>query len=178
MAQVVKVTHIDQSQNGKDRVYFDGKNGWQDAYYVSQGLRMPAIGDVIEVQTSSKSFGRDKPPTWFLNDWKPARASNGGAYPSPSQGAAPAANPPISAPTKGWEVAPMNLCAFVSNVVANAIQAGLIKEPVDIHRWTKSAYGAAESLRHGFDLQETDRPDPAERQDRDDDFDNGRDIPF
>jgi hypothetical protein len=169
---IVKVTHSDTSKNGKARVYFDGKNNWQDAIYVGQGCLCPPVGSMIEPQTSSRDFNGKT--VWFLNGYREATKWAGTPLAAPSQ------LPVIDAPVKareGWDVLPGDLSRLVSNVVGSAIAAGLIKQPIDIHRWAKSAYGAGQSLVMGFP---DEGPDPNEDQDRDPDEDRFTDekLPF
>jgi hypothetical protein len=178
VSQVVKVTKIGKSGKGKPIAYFDNRHGQTDGFLVSDKCAIPPEGATIDANTASWQY-RDI-TYWGLNSWKLVEASpqSRNFAPPPDRGngqSAPVAAP--MQPQRGWGVAPMNLCAFVSNIVANAIHAGLIKEPVDIHRWTKSAYGAAESLRNGFAHQEADRPDPSEDHGREDEFDDEH-LPF
>jgi hypothetical protein len=155
------VTKIDSSQNGKPRIYADNRHDWKDAYYVKQGLYMPAVGQVIEADTSSQEF-RPGRVTWFLNQWKAVnspsaavgaaqRACNGTPGPSSLPNSPMPGSQPISPPAqplKGWDIQSGDLSRYASNIVASAITAGLIKEPQDVMRWASAAYASAEGLRN------------------------------
>jgi hypothetical protein len=186
------VTHIDQSKNGKDRVYFDGKNNWQDAYYVKQGLRMPALGLTIEAETSSQVFGNSRNPTWFLNEWRPADFKPAQAVGAAQRAASPNSpqdrgngqswpkSPAERPQSQGWDIPTGDLSRYVSNIVGSAIAAGLIKKPVDIFAWTAVGYRSAEQLRTGTALAVDIRePDPNEGQEQDGEGEaDPDDIPF
>jgi hypothetical protein len=157
---VATVTKIDKSQNNKDRVYLDNHHDWKDAYYVKQGLYLPAVGQVIEADTSSQEF-RPGRVTWFLNQWKAVnspsaavgaahRAYNGAPGPSPLPNSPMPGSQPISASAKGWDVLPGDLSRFVSNLVGSAISAKLIEKPEQIIAWTRAAYVAAQGMRDGM----------------------------
>jgi hypothetical protein len=178
MANVVKVTFADQSKNGKRRVYFDGKNGWKDAFYVGNDCAAPPVGATIDVEVSSKDFTGRGNLTWFLNGWKIVPPANGVA---PQQ----EAPKPIIPTHEGWEIPGMNAAQLVSNVLATAITAGLIKYPGDLGAWSNAAQGALHRLRDGkFEAQDVvngsyTEQDPSEPQGfPEDEFDGDDKIPF
>lgn len=176
MPNIVTVTNIDQSKSGKTRVFFDGRNDWQAAVYLGQKCNgCPPKGARIEADTSSKTF-EDGKTVWFLNRWK----------------AIPASQQPILAPQManqkppaGWDIQSGDLSRFASNVVGQAITAGLITTPSQVAPWTAAAYRAAEDLRSGRVKDFSDEvksfvtePDTAAQQNEDDshagdDYDNG-----
>jgi hypothetical protein len=165
---IVTVTHTDKSKQGKDRVYFGGNNHWQDAYYVGT-CPVPQVGATIEADTSSKQFNGAAFPTFFLNSW---------TLKTPQE-----APKPIIPTHEGWEIPGMNAAQLVSNVLATAITAGLIKYPSDIGAWSNAAQGALHRLRDGkFEAQDVvhgsyteQGPDPTVDQGHPD-FED--DIPF
>ena len=180
----VTVTKIDVSTKGKPRVYFDNKHNWQDAVYIGQDCGPPPpVGWIIDADTSSKRFQNAKSDTWFLNRWTAAQ-----------QQVAPAKQELAPAQQQlGWDIPTGDLSRFASNIVGQAITAGLIKKPGDVAGWTAAAYRAAECLRSGkvqdFDDELPDwghgAPDPAEQQQEDagrdggfEQDDNGSEPPF
>ena len=171
---IVRVTKIGKSRSGKPIAYFDNRHGQTDGYLLGAKCPTPQEGMTIEADT--KSWVYQGKTYWGLESWKLVEASpqSRNYLPHPDRGNGQ--SPPTEAPV-GWDIQSGDLSRFVSNVVGSAIAAALIKEPVDLHRWVKSAYEAAESLRNGY---QNDAPDPSERHDRDDGdpgFD-GRGVPF
>ena len=171
MTNIVTVTYQDKSKSGKDRVYFDGKNNWQEAFYVGQKCNgVPPMGATIDADTSSKDFNGHT--TWFLNRWKPVNQS---ANPQSS------ASAPPQKFIAGWDIPTGDLSRFVSNVIGSAIAAGLIKLPTDIAAWVAASYDAGNALKSGKVEHFNDpvpkfvEPDPTEEQGFDDDSDP---IPF
>lgn len=176
---IVTVTHQDTSKNGKPRVYFGGKNNWQDAYYVGARIDTPKVGMTIDAVTASKNF--DGSEVWFLNGWKEVSSK---AAPT-SEGASGALKHQTSpAKPAGWDIPTGDLSRFVSNVVGSAIAASLIQKPEDMHPWIAATYRALEAVREGkpldFDdpaprmtlapvLESFSGPDPSEEQGFDDD---------
>jgi hypothetical protein len=154
---VVRVTNMDTTKTGKRRIYFDGKNNWADAVYIGQRcVGIPAVGDVIEAETTSKTWPDGK-VTWFLNSFKTAPAANGAAQ-QPAQTAAalqaaatydPKQPFAVAKQAAGWDIPTGDLSRFASNIVGQAITAGLIKEPRQVAQWIQAAYMAAEALRSG-----------------------------
>jgi hypothetical protein len=146
MSSIVTVTHKDQSKSGKPRVFFGGKNNWQDAYYLGNDVTsVPEIGQTIEIDASSRTFPNARAPTWFINKW---RLANGSAQ-------TPVAQPYMAIPNSqakpypGWDIPTGDLSRFVSNVIGSAIAAGLIKAPTDIAPWVAASYEAGNALRSG-----------------------------
>lgn len=144
--QIVTVTKADKSQNGKDRVFFDGKHDYRDAYYLSRGIDLPPLNVKIEVQTHSWTPGEGKQTFWYLDKWRLAEQPTPVAQPT-----LPPMAPPTPAPKAngGWDVQSGDLSRFVSNVVASAIEKGLINDPDEIFTWTAAAYRAGNQLRTG-----------------------------
>lgn len=186
MPQVVKVTHTDQSQNGKARVYFDGRNGWKDAYYVKQGLYLPTIGETIEIETHAWTPPGKNNAIWYLDSYKQVKAP--GAEMPPRRTDAPsngqyAPQEALTQPQKGWPIQSGDLSRFVSNVIGSAIAAGLIKEPQDMERWAMKAYDVGDSLVSGDYEKRQKGPDPSThagdpgREDGDPGFDD-KNFPF
>jgi hypothetical protein len=143
----VTVTKVGQTRSGKPCVYFDGKLDYIDAYYLGSKTEMPPEGAVIEAVTASSDF---KGKTyWYLNSWKLA---NGALQPkAPVQGQQ-------TTQTAGWRIDPSDLCRFASNVVGQALLAGLIKTPNDVAPWVHAAYKAGESLKSGDPKPFNDEP--------------------
>jgi hypothetical protein len=188
---IVTVTHADKSKQGKDRVYFGGKNHWKDAYYVGANCPVPQVGATIEADTSSKQFNGAPSPTYFLNGWK-IRTNGSPQQESPKIQIPPheggwaktvVTGQPIIPTHDGWEIPGMNAAQLVSNVLATAITAGLIKYPGDLGAWSNAAQRALQRLRDGkFEAQDlvngsyTEQgPDPTGDQGHPD-FED--DIPF
>jgi len=146
----VKVTKIGKARSGKPIAYFDNKHGQTDGYLVGDKCQVPAEGMTIDAET--KSWDYRGVTYWGLNDWKQVKS------PASAVGAAARSN---GASHQGWDIQSGDLSRFVSNLVGSAIAAGMIKEPIDIHRWTKSAYGAAQSLLAGFPEGRPESPDPS-----------------
>ena len=183
---VHKVTHTDTSNNGKDRVYFDGKNSWKDAYYVKQGLYLPKIGSTIEAETHQWTPQGKQHGSWFLDSYKEITAA---PAPTPGPRRDTAGLPTVDDPAqalKGWDIQSGDLSRYASNIVASAITAGLIKTPSQIVGWAAAAYTSGNSLREGLfprklPTQLAEMPDPNEDQDRDPDdpgIDSDDDIPY
>jgi hypothetical protein len=149
----VTVTKADVSTKGKPRVYFDNKHNWQDSVYIGNECGpAPAVGMVIDADTSSKRFPDAKSDIWFLNRWtQVALAANGAAQQqaTPQPIIAPQMAAPTQKPHAGWDIPSGDLSRFASNIVGQAITAGLIKKPGDVAGWTAAAYRAAECLRSG-----------------------------
>jgi hypothetical protein len=149
------VTAAGLSSNGKPYVSFDGD---KTRYYVSQKIESPVLGAVIDAETSSKRFDGAKFDTWFLNSWKvppvktaeqvkneiaTAAVERVAADPKKAFLASPVVNP------GSWMIDYGDCSRFVSNVLGSAIQAGLVKDPSDIHPWIVEAYTALQGLRTG-----------------------------
>lgn len=155
---LVKVTKTDKSQNGKDRVYLDGRHDWKDAFYVKAGQRIPTVGAMIEADTSSTTFPGKKEATWFLNSYK--AVNMGGATPVAGNGTSPPSEPPAQL-QKGWDIQSGDLSRYASNIVASAITAGLVKVPGDINAWARAAYLSGQNLRQGYAEWSANGPDPS-----------------
>jgi hypothetical protein len=152
----VTVTKVDKSTKGKDRVYFDNLHNWQNAFYVGQDCGPPpAVGMVIEADTSSMRYQNAKADTWFLNRYSvvqgpiTAGAANGAVNSPQAAGNPPLA--PVKAPAvSGWPDLPTgDMLRWVSNVVGSAIAADRIESPQEMAAWVAAAYRAAEGLRSG-----------------------------
>lgn len=181
----VTVTKTDKTQKGKDRVYFDNRHGWTDAYYVGQKCPIPAVGQLIDPMTSSKDFDGNGKLTWFLNDWKPVThpiedkdgisVDPALAKKYPEVGDVRRYGAVVTERPKGWAIDYGDLSRFVSNIVGSAIAANLIKQPSDLAPWIAYSYRALEAVREGkpidFDdpvskivIPEEEAPDPTEPQ--------------
>jgi len=155
---IVTVTKHDQSQNKKDRVYFDNKHNWQDAFYVKQGLYLPPVGMTIDADTSSSEFRGQT--YWYLNGFKEVKGAPVSAPPTSRGNGQSAPQSPPMQPGRGWNDVPTgDLSRFVSNVVGSAIAAGLIKDPKEVYRWVEAGYEAGQAMRTGQFHEEG--PDPA-----------------
>ena len=189
VSEIVTITHADTSQNGKARVYFNGKNDWKDAYYIKQGLYAPSIGQVVEVETHSWTPPGKQHAIWNLDSWKPAtlpqgvvgaaqRAAEPTRYPAQGNGRLPVVDAPAQA-LKGWDVLPGDLSRFVSNVIGSAIEAKLILKPGDINAWTLAAYRSAQRMTDGSYASEwPDGPDPSTHAGNPDQEFTDSEIPF
>ena len=176
------VSKIDKTKTGKDRVYLNGATSWKDAYYVGNRCNgVPPVGATIEIDSSSKRFDGASQDTWFINSWRLA-------VPAPQHktvitGPASPTLERVIPTHEGWTIDAGDLTRFASNLIANAITAGIIKEPAQILPWAKSAYEAGEALRKGkFEAVDVvngsyteQGPDPTEDQGHPD-FED--DIPF
>jgi hypothetical protein len=104
------------------------KAGGKD-YFAKPNIGL-AVGMTIDAETEASEYN-GKTNTWI----KKYKAVNGSAAPHPAQ--PPAAQ---STNTDRWYM------PFVSNTVAHAINAGIIKEPTDIKIWAAAAKQAAQEL--------------------------------
>jgi len=170
------VTSAGLSSNGKPYVCLDGD---KTRYYVSQKIESPAVGAVIDADTSSKRFDGAKFDTWFLNSWKAPTVKSAAEV---KQEIAQKALPPPVVNPGSWMIDYGDCSRFVSNVVGSAIGAGLIKEPGDIHPWICDAYKALQGLRMGQPVEFNDkfripdeRPGPS-RDEQEEEFES--DVPF
>lgn len=114
-----------RSKKGAPQVKIDGK------YYFVGKCNIDGLTPGDRIEFESNTFG-DRGTLLGLNTWKLAGA------PQRSNGAAPAA-----AASAAPSVVDGDQLRYASNVVANAIQAGLIKEPREITKWY---WGAMDSL--------------------------------
>ena len=123
------VTKLGKSQKGRVLVFFDGKHASTDCYLLGNKCAEPPLNASIEVNTTNEPFnGRD---CWWLNSW--SLSANQPNPPPMSQYMVPAGNPPK-------ESIPEPTLRFISNVVATAITAGLIKTPGEMGPWAYKAY--------------------------------------
>ena len=118
------VQAIGQSQSGKPQVTIDGQK-----YSTGKtDITNLQVGDKIEFESNSSVYnGRT---VWFLNSFKLLEAAL--KYPPKSNGTL---TPPSSGITEGERAA-------ISNWVAHAIQAGLIKDRADLGMWAVAAKNA------------------------------------
>lgn len=104
-----------RSRKGAPQVKIDGK------YYFVGKCNVDGLTPGDKIEFESNTFG-DRGTLHGLNTWKLAGA------PQKANGAA-ANHSPAPAAVDG------DLLRYASNVVANAIQAGLVKNPKDITPW-------------------------------------------
>ncbi len=104
-----------RSRKGAPQVKIDGK------YYYVGKCNVDGLTQGARIEFSSNTFG-DNGTLHGLQTWKLADA------PQKSNGAAP----PQGAPAAAFDG---DMLRYASNVVANAISAGLIKVPKDITPW-------------------------------------------
>ena len=148
---IVTVSKVGQTRTGKPCVWFNGEDGYDKAVYLGKKTESPPVGAVIDADTVSSDF--QGKTYWYLNGWTPSK----GQPTTPATPVAdPAQSPPGTAhivtytrPNGGWDIQSGDLSRFVSNVVGQAILAGLIKKPDDIHPWVYMAYKAGEGMRTG-----------------------------
>jgi hypothetical protein len=119
------VEELGQSQSGKPKVKVSGR------WYSVKGTNGMAVGSAIEFEASEFQF---KGKTFYgIDKWGPAS----GRVASP-------ASPPASAPVSDAHPRSLGTSPFISNVVGQAIAAGLIKDPMDILAWYEAALAAVE----------------------------------
>ena len=172
---IVTVTKSDASKSGAPRIYFDNKHNWQDAIYCSK-VAQPSVGMVINADLTSSEFPKGSGKMlWHLNAWKQADSAPPPNAKISAENVQKSLSGYYSAPApKGWNIDSGDLSRLASNLMASAIEAGLVKEPHQLMVWAAGAYRAAESLRSGKVEDFNDEititgPDPAERQGFDDD---------
>lgn len=144
---IVTVTKVGTTRSGKPCVWFNGEDGYDNAFYLGKKTESPPVGAVIEADTVSSDY--QGKTYWYLNGWTLSKAQT---TPPATPVAAPVQSPPgtgQSRPQAGWDIQSGDLSRFVSNVVGSAIAAGLIKKPDDIHPWVYMAYKAGEGMRSG-----------------------------
>lgn len=117
------VQEFARSKKGAPQVKIGGK------YYFVGKANIDGLNVGDEIEFESNTFG-DRGTLYGLNSWRLAKKPQNGAQ--PSNGSAPSATA-----VDGDQL------RYASNVVANAIQAGLIKEPRDITKWY---WGAMDSM--------------------------------
>lgn len=134
------------------------------------------IGQQVSFIGNYQSFG-DGGVTW-ANDIVLSNAPGPNSMAPPPQPSAPSAraqgySPPASYSGGGQQPASpaaMAYMPFVSNTVAHAIQAGVIKSPEEIYAWAQKAFDTAKNLVEGRQRVTAELPAHS------DDFDD--DIPF
>jgi hypothetical protein len=118
------VTNRGVSPKGKPTVHIDGK-----LYYCGKtDMGSVSIGDRIEFEASA--FG-ERGNLWGINRWKLLQGAS--KYPNANQQITRIDAP---APSNGLSEGER---AAVSNWVAHAIAAGLIKDPADLGRWANAS---------------------------------------
>lgn len=127
----------ERSKSGKSwRLQVGGK--W---YTVSNRANLDGIQQGIYVECRMGGFSADN-GNWIptIEGVRPAPAPQGGYPPNPRQGGQNAANSLSGAPSKlasaHWDDSSLR---YLSNLVASAITAGNIKDPVEIMAWTAAA---------------------------------------
>ena len=130
-----------------------------DQWYTTKAWELEnAIGKSIDFDPSEQLFTGGG-SCWWLNDYTWA---DGAAPPPPVHAPPPGPpTPPVSAYQDSQTAAapqtapvtsqrdPTIYLPFVSNTVAHAIQAGLVKSPADIQGWATLAFEAAKVLVEG-----------------------------
>jgi hypothetical protein len=134
---------LGMSQNNKPKVKID--NLWYSAARTDISGMQPGMKIEFEGNQFTTDSGRQM---WGLNKWKvmrnavtgaPQQASNGGVL-------------PFSVTGPGLDV---TMLPFISNTIAHAIQAGLIKTPADLAPWVM---GAKTALTASAPARKAERP--------------------
>ena len=129
------VTKLGKSQKGRVLVFFDGKHASTDCYLLGNKCEEPPLNASIEVNTTNEPFnGRD---CWWLNSWS---LSANQMHTGVSNNLPSVTLPVPTAFSFPKESIPEPTLRFISNVVATAITAGLIKNPADMGPWAYKAY--------------------------------------
>lgn len=137
------VTAIGQSSTGKPQVSIDNQK-YSTGKTPLNGLK---VGDRINFDSNSSFYNGKE--VWFLNGWKIAQDVDT-KYP-PSQGQSQQnASPAVSTVVPG-AIADIERPA-ISNWVAAAISAGLIKGPDEIYRWVNKAKDALRGIGSDKDI--------------------------
>ena len=121
--EIIRIDSVKSTPSGKSLIIKSG-----DATYFAKPASGLSAGMTIEAETKESEFN-GKINVW-IDKWKDA-----------PKGAAPSAQ--TSAPA-GGDV--MRYMPFVSNTVAHAISAGLVKEPHEVTAWAHAAATAAKEL--------------------------------
>jgi len=134
---IVTVQELGQSKSGKPKV--KANNNW---YFLASDrdtgfIATPGLGQVIEIK--SGSFAIDGKTFLTLEAWRPAAAT------SSSQPVQVAASQARAMPTQTADMHQAFIGqGFISNVVGQAIVAGLIKSPGQVFDWYNAAKLALE----------------------------------
>jgi hypothetical protein len=122
------VQAVGLSRSGKPTVTIDGT-----IYSASKvDLGTMRAGDVIEFDSNSSVY--NGATVWFLNAWKLVEGAAKYAQASNVPG-----TPPPAISQTGWSESER---LTISNWVAHAIGAGVIKEPEQIEKWVTAARNA------------------------------------
>jgi len=175
------VTAAGLSSNGKPYVSFDGD---KTRYYVSSKIEPPALGAVIDAETSSKRFDGAKFDTWFLNSWKVPLVKTAAEV---KQEIAVKNLPPSSqSQLQGLPVESKD-CAIIlqiifKDVIHPLIDKGTISEPEEMAPWIERAYAYSNGFLTGKPVAFDDKfkippemPGPS-RDEQEEEFDEN--IPF
>jgi hypothetical protein len=129
-----------QSRNGKPIIVINSGHGDQTYYPGKTDIAGLVPGDLIEFE--SKAFG-DKGNLYGLNKWKLIEGAR--KYPS-SMAGLPAQPTPAVLPRENGMTSTTGITegerAFISNVVAHAIDAKLIVDPATMGIWAVAAKNA------------------------------------
>ena len=124
------VTKFGTTKNGKQTIYIDEK-----MYFVGRcdvaGLQP---GDLISFEAHAFS---DDGKLWGLDKWGKLPNGNGAMVPL-----ARVESRPVHTIPTGSRDEPVRTDPAISNWIAHAIQAGLIKDPEDIEKWVSAARNA------------------------------------
>ena len=135
----VQVENVQQAKTGKSlRVQLGGQ--WYGAA-LDSGLA-DKRGQMIEAEIETGKYGP------WIKGWKPVAATQ---VPPPQQGGfPPAPAPAVAAPHYAGEAGDNIMPWYwpsVSNICAEAIKAGLIKDPVAINQWALKMAQVAVSVK-------------------------------
>jgi hypothetical protein len=139
--QIYTVTHADKSKNGKDRVFFNGKNEWQDAFYLSPKCPMPPMGAKIEANTHSWRPPNGKSDMWFLDDFRLASDQP----PIEEVKATVAASAATGDAREKFNEREAK-ARLVSNVLGSALAALRLQKPEELMPWGKEAMKVADMI--------------------------------
>ena len=148
----VRVSKSDKSQKGKPRVFFDGREGWADAYYLGARVEAPPVGAMIDAQTSSKTF-EDGKTIWFLNGWKPVNQQAETAQVVEKANG----KETVRAVVIGWPIEAHDASVLLATIVKAVIDGGLVKEPNDLAPWYAAHYHYLNGLRAGKPIEFDDK---------------------
>jgi hypothetical protein len=143
------IQSVEYSKKGAPKFKING------AWYYAGRCKVEGLHVGAEIEFESKLFG-DQNNLNSLEWWKPARGGQ------PSQSGGNASNAPQSRSNGAAQASAPNpdvlILPFISNTIAHAIQAGLIKQPQDLTGWVLCAR-AALSAKPTTQPRRTDYPE-------------------
>lgn len=146
-------------------------------YFVSRDVPMQGLEPNANIEFEWEEFGDDRgrgrPRT--ITRWRMAQAGYGGGEP---QRTGNAGNASQSRSDGASQAAPSDALylPFISNTVAHAIQAGLIKQPLDLTGWVLAARMALATKTPPTQPRQSAPASDPQPATADEDFDD--DIPF